>query len=287
MNRRHIADSDVCELCNDAPEDALHALYFCSQVAPVWLTHHWFQSMISPPPLSFRDLLNKFMQVDDDFRLEMFAIISWSLWNRRNALHFGREALPIAKVSFVACTLLHDFINSQLSDAPPVRPVVQHQWRPPEQDLVKVNFDVALFKHKNLAGISAIVRDWRGTNLGALSMPVSLSSTVAELEALACLGAIQFAADLGLQRVIFEGDSTTIISAVSHGSSVLASFGNIIDDVRRLLPSFSVVSFNHVHHSGNVVADALAKKASSIVGRRIWADTLTLDIAKLVSFDVH
>ena len=61
--------------------------------------------------------------------------------------------------------------------------------------------------------------------------------------------------------MIFEGDSTTIISAVSHGSSVLASFGNIIDDVRHLLPSFSVVSFNHVHRSGNVVADVLAKKS--------------------------
>ena len=118
-------------------------------------------------------------------------------------------------------------------------------------------------------------------------MPVLLSSTVAELEALACLRAVQFATDLGLQHVIFEGDLIMIISAVSHGSSVMASFGNIIDDVRRLLPSFSVVSFNHVHRSGNVVADALAKKASSIVGHHIWVDTLPLDIAELVSFDVH
>ena len=118
-------------------------------------------------------------------------------------------------------------------------------------------------------------------------MLVSLSSTVVKLEALACLGVVQFATNLGLQWVIFEGDSTTIISAVSHGSSVLALFGNIIDDVRHLLPSFSVVSFNHVHRSGNVVADALAKKASSIVGHHIWVDTLSLDIAELVSFDVH
>ena len=124
-------------------------------------------------------------------------------------------------------------------------------------------------------------------NLGALSMPVSFSSTVAEMEALACLGVVQFVADLGLQRVIFEGDSTTIISAISQGSSVLASFGNIIDDVRHLLPSFSVVSFTHVHRSGNVVADALAKKASSMGGCHIWMDTLPLDIAELVSFDVH
>ena len=227
------------------------------------------------------------MQVDDEFRPEMFTIISWSLWNRQNALHFGREALPIAKVSSTACTLLHNFINSQILDAPPVRPIVQHQWRPPKQDLVKVNFNAALFKHKNSAGIGTIVRYWRGANLGALSMPVSLSSTIVKMEALACLGAVQFAADLGLQRVIFEGDLTTIISAVSQGFSVLASFGNIIDDVRHLLPSFSVVSFNHLHCSGNVVADALEKKASSMGGCHIWMDTLPVDIAELVSFDVH
>jgi len=172
-----------------------------------------------------------------------------------------------------------------MSNAPPVRPVVQHQWCPLEQGLVKVNFDVALFKHKNSAGLSAIVRDWQGANLGALSIPVLLSSTIAELEALACLRAVQFAADLGLQCIIFEG--TTIISAVSHGSPVMASFGNIIDDVRHLLPRFSVVSFNHVHRLGNVVAEALAKKASFIVGCHIWMDTLPLDIADLVSFDVH
>ena len=67
---------------------------------------------------------------------------------------------------------------------------MQHQWRPPEQDLLKVNFDAALFKHKNSAGIGAIVRDWQGANLGALSMPVSLSSRVAKLEALAFLDAV-------------------------------------------------------------------------------------------------
>ena len=150
-----------------------------------------------------------------------------------------------------------------------------------------MNFDATLFKHENSAGLDAIIRDWRGANLGALSMPILLSSTIAELEALACLRVVQFAANLGLQRVIFKGDSTTIISAVSHGSSVMASFGNIIDDVRHLLPRFSFVSFNHIHRSGNVVVDALAKKASSIVGCHSWMDALPLDIAELVSFDVH
>ena len=83
-----------------------------------------------------------------------------------------------------------------------------------------MNFDAALFKHTNSAGLGAIVQDWRGANLGALFVSAMLSSTVADMEALACLRAIQFAAELDLHRVIFEGESATIIFAVSKGLQV-------------------------------------------------------------------
>ncbi|XP_023879479.1 uncharacterized protein LOC111991894 [Quercus suber] len=118
-------------------------------------------------------------------------------------------------------------------------------------------------------------------------MPIPLSSSVADMEALACLRAVQFAAELELQCVIFEGDSATIISAISQGTSLQSSFGNIVDDIQYLLPSFSSVTFSHVNRPGNIVADALAKKASSNVGCQVWMNSLPLDITGLVDFDVH
>ena len=150
-----------------------------------------------------------------------------------------------------------------------------------------MNFDAALFKHTNSAGIGVIVRDWRGVALGALSTPTLLSSSVADMEDLACLRAVQFVTELDLHCVIFEGDSAAIISAVSQGISLLSSFGNILDDVRCLIPSFSSVKFSHVNRFGNLVAVALAKKASSNVGCQVWMDALPLDIDALVDFDVH
>ena len=193
------------------------------------------------------------MQVADELRPEMFATITWCLWNRRNALHFGREAHPISKISFVAIALLQDFISSQIPEAPLSRPSIRHQWRPPEPGYVKVNFDAALFNHTNSAKLGVIVRDWRGVNLGTPSAPALLSSSVADMEAFTCLRVVQFATELDLQRVIFEGDSATIISTVSQGTSILSSFGNIVDDVRYLLPSFSTVIFSHVNRSSNIV----------------------------------
>lgn len=207
---------------------------------------------------------------------------TWCLWNRRNALHFGRSAHLISSINSVAGLLLQEFIASQNVEPPLPQPSALHQWRPPEPGTLKVNFDAAIFKHTNSAGIGVIVRDWRGAAFGALSTLTLLPSLVANMEALACLRVVQFAAELDLHSVIFEGDSATIISAVSQGNSSLSSFGNIIDDVRCLLPSFSSIKFIHVHRSGNLVANALAKMASINVGCQVWMDAMPLDI---VCFD--
>ena len=104
---------------------------------------------------------------------------------------------------------------SQISETPHLRPSAQHQWRPPEQGFVKVNFDAAMFNHSNSAGLGVIVRDWRGVSLGAMSTHTSLASSVADMEALACLRVVQFAAERELQQVIIEGDSVIIIAAIT------------------------------------------------------------------------
>ncbi|XP_075636496.1 uncharacterized protein LOC142608688 [Castanea sativa] len=121
--------------------------------------------------------------------------------------------------------------------------------------------------HRRLAtGIGVVIHDWRGEATAALSMPTALASTVADLEALACRRAVMFAAEKDLQHVMFEGDSTSVINAVSQESPVLNSYGDVVDDIRSLVSVFQSFQFVHVHRSCNVVADALAKKAKCLVG---------------------
>ena len=60
-----------------------------------------------------------------------------------------------------------------------------------------------------------------------------------------------------LHNGIFEG--------VSQESTVLTSFGNIVDDIGALVFVFQFFQF-HVNRTCNVVADALAKKAKNLVG---------------------
>ena len=65
-------------------------------------------------------------------------------------------------------------------------------------------------------GVGVIIRDNQGDPIGALTMPVPISQSVAKLEALACQQAVQFALEIGLNRVVVEGDFVTIIEALNN-----------------------------------------------------------------------
>ena len=88
---------------------------------------------------------------------EIFAISTWLIWNRRNASHFGHPSHPLESVNIRAGALLPEFITFQEDDLSLPESAVRHQWRPPEHGTYKVNFDVAVFKSSNSAGIRVII----------------------------------------------------------------------------------------------------------------------------------
>lgn len=65
-------------------------------------------------------------------------------------------------------------------------------------------------------------RDHEGQAIGALAERIALPTTVEDVEVLAFRRAISFALDIGLQEVMVEGDSETIISYLSLDSTCLA-----------------------------------------------------------------
>ena len=116
-----------------------------------------------------------------------------------------------------------------------------------------MNFNATVFKLLNLAGIEVIVHDWRGEVIGALSMPIPLTQTVNELEALASRRAVRFASELGLRKVIFEGDLSMVINALSQGSGCFSSYVNIIDDIIFLVADFQFFEFYHFFFSDETI----------------------------------
>ncbi|XP_023923720.1 uncharacterized protein LOC112035119 [Quercus suber] len=269
------------------PEDVVHALWLCKEISCVWLSLEWFHQAVPVQPLCFRELLSRFMYCPDEFRAEIFVTTAWSIWNRRIALHFGRSALPVDQICSSAGNFLQEFLAAQDTETALPNPPSPQRWCPPMTDVCKVNFDAAVFRSSNLVGLGVVVRDSSGAMIGALSAPTPLGSSVAELEALACMRAVQFASEIGLTRVVFEGDSTAVIKALREGLGELTCYGNVLDDIREHVSVFQSFDFNLVSRLCNSVADALAKKASSVEGVQVWLGDLPADIAPFLFHDVH
>ena len=78
-----------------------------------------------------------------------------------------------------------------------------------------------------------------------------------------------------------------MIDALRQGSGKLTYCGNVLDDIRVHVSAFQFSDFNIVSRLCNSIANALAKKASSVVGSQVWLGDLPADIAPLLFRDVH
>ncbi|KAK9984308.1 hypothetical protein SO802_033833 [Lithocarpus litseifolius] len=163
LHRGHIVPFDRCNHYQEQSKDVVHALWLCKDISSVWSSLGWFHQAILVQPI--------------------FVIAAWSIWNRSNALHFGRSAQPVDRICSSASNFLKEFLASQEEELVLPRLPSLQQWCPPAPNIYKVNFDAVVFRSSNLAGLGVIVRNNNGAAFGALSVPISLGCSVAELEA--------------------------------------------------------------------------------------------------------
>ena len=187
----------------------------------------------------------------------------------------------------LASGMLQDFINAQEPVPRPEATTSTSLWRPPDHHCYKANYDGAVFKSSNTTGLGVVIRDWRGDILGAMSVRIPFPHSVPEVEALACRHAVSFVVDLGLQEIIFEGDSAIINQAINSGLSSPALYGHIVDDILHLALQLRFHKFNQVSRCYNKVAYAFAKKAWDGLDFKIWVDDVPGDIIPIALFDVH
>ncbi len=114
-----------------------------------------------------------------------------------------------------------------------------------------------MFVKQNSAGIGIIIWNHHGTPVATVSNSKKI------VEAQAAKEAIKLALDLHVDRVIFEGDSSILISALQATDQCLTPYGLIIDDAKVLTSSFAC-SFAHIKRQGNSLAHVLARKVKDL-----------------------
>ena len=121
--------------------------------------------------------------------------------------------------------------------------------------MFKINFDGAMFAKQNSAGIGIIIRNHHVTPKATVSKKI--------VEARAAKEVIKLALHLHMDRVIFEGDSSILISTLQATNQCLTPYRLIIDGAKVLTSSFAC-SFAHIKHQGNSVVHILARKVKEV-----------------------
>ena len=122
--------------------------------------------------------------------------------------------------------------------------------RPPSAPCVKANFDDAIFSQDGLAGIGVIIWNEQGLVMVALSQQIPSPALVEMMEVLAARRDLVFAKELGFDKVVVEGDSEIVITAILGDYMDYSYMGHVLQDIKFMFSSFSFISFKHIHREG-------------------------------------
>ncbi|XP_075674823.1 uncharacterized protein LOC142644018 [Castanea sativa] len=151
------------------------------------------------------------------FELAHFMAILWNLWNNRNGIRHGDVPKSVTNIVLEASWLIVEF--QVVQDRPTLPAIPLHtRWKPPMPGVYKANVDGDVFKEQLTAGLGVIIRDADGQVVGALSQQIYAPLDALEAEAKAMEVVVLFARDVGIQEIIFEGDSLQVYNFLKGGS---------------------------------------------------------------------
>jgi ribonuclease HI len=128
-------------------------------------------------------------------------------------------------------------LNTKLSDEGLPQPHSLNLWEKPPLEWKKVNWDAALdLAHKRMSTGVVIIRDEDGLVVAASMAIVPFITDPTMAEAVGPWHALTLCRQHGFARVIFEGDSQMVVSALQKNNQCWSSFGQIIEDTRHCFP---------------------------------------------------
>jgi len=158
----------------------------------------------------------------------------------------------------------------------------QSSWNPSNADTVKVNWDAAVDKRKNLMGVGVIARNNSGAVLAAQCAVQRFILDPAIAEVIGAKMGAKLGRTLGLHSIFLEGDASVVVSALNREEDEFSRLGSIIVATRKILREFPVCKVGSVRRSCNKAAHQLARLAVSQALNQIWMDSYPSCISEIV-----
>ena len=251
-------------------------LWLCKELDTVWERSAHCQACRETNFLNFKELLSWILTQTSE--VELFAMIAWGIWNQRNQDRLNHTAAPFHQIFQISTKKLAYFTACQPSATPTLVGQVnlRTRWQPPLVDLMKINFNRAVFSSVNAAGIGVAIRNNLGQVIVSCSQRLPQAYSSNEVEALAIAKAVSFAAEIGITKAVLEGDSLTIMKALSSDHSSLVSFGLMIDQL----------IYSHVKRECNSVAHCLARYVFDSLNFLVWMENVLPQFSVVLQADL-
>ena len=118
------------------------------------------------------------------------------------------------------------------------------KWCPPQLGSYKVKVDGAVFTKQKQVGIRVVIRVSAGEVIVALSHKHARPLGALETEAKAMEVGIQFALDVGVRDLIFEGDALSICNALRGVGEVSMFVQNLVAGMSQCAKVFRSYAFS-------------------------------------------
>ncbi|XP_018853114.2 uncharacterized protein LOC109015083 [Juglans regia] len=261
LYKKRITEKPWCPICLNEEETVFHMAWNCPATQDVWGQCSRILQKRFFPLMSFRELWNLICQVADMKVLEEFATVSRLIWNRRNKFIFQQVFLHPNEVIRQASEALIEMETCRITRSIQPKEDQKERWTPPPEFLFKMNWDASVDKFRGRIGIGVIIRDHKGLMIAALRMSRPLYPDPTLAEACGAYEATKFGLQLRLSKVVLEGDSQQIVSALLTKDKNDSHRDMVTLETQKLLSLYEVWSVKHVVRKANRVAHVLARKA--------------------------
>jgi len=146
------------------------------------------------------------------------------------------------------------------------------RWSKPPMGSIKFNWDASLDHTSKRMEVGIIARASTGKFYASLvsTMPFICDREVAE--AMAAWQAFMFCEELGVHRVVVEGDSLNVINAINSHEDCWRSCRNLVEAIQEKLVQNLEWLVNFTRREANIVAHCLAKHVLEIHHEVAWKE---------------
>jgi ribonuclease HI len=281
IKRRGMKCDTKCVCCMRLDEDGAHLFLKCKEVKYVWreLKLEDERLILCTCP-DAKAVVHHILSLKEEVS-SLIACLLWHWWNRRNKINSkefaGDKINLVSKVhSWAGESKLY---CSRVQKAAPTENATS-VWRPPRENVLKINIDGAYRPETKEGGWGFVVRDNHGQVRGSGAGKLSCIASAAQAEARACEEAAHAASEWGVTHVLIESDSQNLVRAMQSTEFDRAPEGIIYRDLRLYMQlSFNSFEFTFAPRTCNKIAHELAAYGASRQDiLTLWPESLPNDV---------